>query len=213
LLGAHYRVPIQFDTEKLDDGRVVFPGIEEAERRVDYVYSVIERLSALASTPATPSAKPPKELAGHGEAAKTAEGAAEAGLDDDLNSPIALASLGELARLGNELCDLADKRKKDAVLLGSAVALAQIFAAAVARVTRQLGVCQTEPALYRERTRARRLRVRGITPEQVEARLKQRTDARNQKDFQASDRIRAELAAIGVTLYDSPQGTTWAIAP
>jgi cysteinyl-tRNA synthetase len=47
----------------------------------------------------------------------------------------------------------------------------------------------------------------------VEARLKQRTDARNQKDFQASDRIRAELAAIGVTLYDSPQGTTWAIAP
>jgi cysteinyl-tRNA synthetase len=213
LLGAHYRVPIQFDTEKREDGRVVFPGVEEAERRVDYVYSVIERLAALASTSATPPAKTPKELAGHGEAARAAEAAAEAGLDDDLNTPVALAALGELARLGNELADLADKRKKDAALLGSAVELGGVLSGAIARVSRQLGVCQTEPAVYRERTRARRLRVRGITPEHVEAQLKQRSDARSQKDFQASDRIRAELAAIGVTLYDSPQGTTWAVAP
>ena len=34
----HYRGPIQFDTEK-KDGRVVFPGVDEAERRVDYLYA------------------------------------------------------------------------------------------------------------------------------------------------------------------------------
>ena len=39
LLGTHYRGPLSFDLEKLaTDGRVVFPGIDEAERRVEYLY-------------------------------------------------------------------------------------------------------------------------------------------------------------------------------
>ena len=48
LLSVHYRGPIQFDTEKLQDGRVMFPGVDEAERRVDYMYHDASRLSELA---------------------------------------------------------------------------------------------------------------------------------------------------------------------
>jgi cysteinyl-tRNA synthetase len=210
LLGAHYRVPIQFDTDRRDDGRVVFPGVEEAERRVDYVYSALERLRALMSSPSGPL---PKELAQQQALGKAAEQRAFEALDDDLNSPVALAALGELARHANELCDLAEKRKKDAALSAGAATLAGELALAIDRVAAQLGVCQTPSVSYRERTRERRLRVRGITPAQVEARLQRRSDARRDKDFAESDRIRAELASLGVTVYDSPQGTTWAIAP
>ncbi|HEY5146114.1 MAG TPA: cysteine--tRNA ligase, partial [Polyangiaceae bacterium] len=49
LLGAHYRVPIDFDLEKRDDGRIVFPGVDEAERRVDYLYATRETLIATAA--------------------------------------------------------------------------------------------------------------------------------------------------------------------
>jgi cysteinyl-tRNA synthetase len=210
LLGAHYRVPVQFDTERRDDARVVFPGVEEAERRVDYVYSAIERLAALSSAASGPL---PKELLQPQKLSKAAREHAEAALDDDLNTPVALASLGELARLANELCDLAEKRKKDAAFSAGAVAFAAELASAIVRVSGQLGVCQTPAATYRERTRERRLRVRGITPAQVEERLERRSNARRDKDFAESDRIRDELAGLGVTVHDSPQGTTWAISP
>ena len=62
LLGVHYRGPIGFETDKREDGRVVFPGIQEAERRVDYLYTTLERLAVVAAG-AEPSEAQPKDLA------------------------------------------------------------------------------------------------------------------------------------------------------
>ena len=46
-LGAHYRGPVNFDLEKLADGRVVFGSVDEAERRVDYLYGTRDALAEL----------------------------------------------------------------------------------------------------------------------------------------------------------------------
>ncbi len=43
----------------------------------------------------------------------------------------------------------------------------------------------------------------------VDALMEQRAAARAAKDWPASDRIRGELAALGVTVKDGPQGATW----
>jgi cysteinyl-tRNA synthetase len=43
----------------------------------------------------------------------------------------------------------------------------------------------------------------------VEALVAQRAAARAAKDWPSSDRIRSELAALGVTVKDGPQGATW----
>jgi cysteinyl-tRNA synthetase len=43
--------------------------------------------------------------------------------------------------------------------------------------------------------------------------ISSRTAARARKDFKESDRIRDELAAMGVVIKDSKEGTTWEIAP
>jgi cysteinyl-tRNA synthetase len=51
-----------------------------------------------------------------------------------------------------------------------------------------------------------------IDREQVAALVEQRNAARKAKDFKESDRIRDELAAMGVVLKDSKDGTTWEIA-
>src|SRR6185369_11888676 len=62
LLAAHYRGPIQFDTEQLADGRVLFPGVDEAERRVDYIYGAVERLRQALDPAHTAPPKLPPEL-------------------------------------------------------------------------------------------------------------------------------------------------------
>ena len=54
-----------------------------------------------------------------------------------------------------------------------------------------------------------RIRRRNIDPENIEARLAERLAARSAKDFARSDAIRDELLAQGVTIQDTPQGSTW----
>ena len=212
LLAAHYRGPIQFDTEKLSDGRVVFPGVDEAERRVDYVFGAVARLRDLLAAEITAPAKLPPELAAYRDTALKAAEAAEVALDDDLNTPVALASLGELARIGNELVDLAHKRKKDATFVGGVVVAAQTVLLHLEKLARELGLVLTTPVEYFARTRARRLRLRQLTADGIEARLAERTNARKNKDFARGDAIRLELEQLGITIKDSPLGTEWSIA-
>jgi cysteinyl-tRNA synthetase len=56
--------------------------------------------------------------------------------------------------------------------------------------------------------------VAGDGPSEVEVRslIEARTAARARKDFKESDRIRDELAAMGILIKDSKEGTTWEIA-
>jgi cysteinyl-tRNA synthetase len=211
LLSAHYRGPIQFDTETLAGGRVVFPGVDEAERRVDYLYGATQRLRELLAAGITAPAKLPPELLGYREQAQRAADAAEAGLDDDLNTPVALASLGELVRLGNELVDLAHKRKKDATFVGAATVAAHSVLSATEKLAKGLGLLQSTPRDYSERTRARRLRLRGLSAGEIDARVADRTQARNDKDYATSDAIRDELALQGIAVKDGPLGSEWSI--
>ncbi|HWA76634.1 MAG TPA: cysteine--tRNA ligase [Polyangiaceae bacterium] len=212
LLSAHYRGPIQFDSEKLSDGRVVFPGVDEAERRVDHVYAACERLRELAALEAAAPAKVPSELASYRAAAEKAESEGAAALDDDLNTPVALAALGELCRLANELGDLAQKRRKDAAFQGAAAAVARALLSAIERSANGLGLLQAAPEAYRERTKARRLALRRLSVAEVQEKVDARTRARQSKDFAEGDRLRDELAALSIALKDGANGTEWTIS-
>jgi len=213
LLTVHYRGPIAFETDKLESGRVVFQGVLEAERRVDYLYQTLERLDDLAGRPREALGKGPKELISFMQLAKGAATRVEAALDDDLNTPAALVVVAELAKAGNELCDLAQRRRKDAALTGAAPEPAEALAAALRSALGTLGLIQTPVDVYVARTRERRLRQIGKTPEAIEAQVAARMAARKAKDFAASDAIRDALLADGIEVADSDMGTTWRIAP
>ena len=212
LMTVSYRGPMQFDTETLADGRVVFPGVDEAERRVDYLYGSARRLKEIVASAMTAPARIPPELAAHRDAVQKAAADAGAGLDDDLNTPVALAALGEMARHGNELSDLCAKRKKDAGFLGSAAVVARTTVIAIEKLAKELGLLHASDEAYRRRTRERRLALRKLTAEQIEASIAERAAARGAKDFARADAIRRELLDRGVELMDGARGTEWTAA-
>ena len=212
LLAAHYRGPIQFDTEQLADARVVFPGVDEAERRVDYLFATIERLAELARAAAAAPPKLPPELQKFKTELAAAAAQGDAALDDDLNTPVALAALGEMMRIGNETVMLAQKRKKDANLVIAAGAFGRDVSSAITRLAKQLGLLNVSPAIYAARVKQRRLALRKLSAETIEQKLFLRSEARKAKDFAKSDAIRDELLALGVAISDGLDGaSTWTI--
>ena len=213
LLGVHYKGPINFDVDNLPNGRVVFPGLVEAERRVDYLYLTRDRLGALAaSAEDKPSGAPPKHVAPSVvELAESARRKVEEALDEDLNTSVALSVIGEVAKAGNELCDLTQRKKKDVDLQKWAPVIAGRLLAALDACVDALGLLQTPADAYRARTQARRLEILGKTAEAIEAQVRERDEARRNKDFARSDAIRKALADEGIEVADAPTGSTWRI--
>ena len=209
LLTAHYRGPLSFDVDKVGDGDAFFPGVDEAERRIDYLYGTMDRL-ALYDEAGQVDPKV-KDLATFRAAVEASYGKVLAALDDDLNTPVALAEVGELAKTANDLCDLLIKRKKDTTLVREGGKLARAAHEALGASAGVLGLLTTPATAYRERTRSRRLAARRLSAESIEDKLRLRAEARQKKDFAKADQIRAELVALGVDVADSPEGSTWTV--
>lgn len=208
-LTVHYRGPLNFDIEKLDSGRVVFPGVDEAEGRIDYFYGTLARLAELATEGDIDTKV--KELASLREVLLGGRGRVKDALDDDLNTPVALAVIGEMAKSANELCDLAIKRRKDARLVEAASILAHHAERELRSSLDVLGLVQSTASDYTERTRNRRLASRGLRAEDIEAKIAERAAARQAKDFAKADAVRKELEALGIDIADGAEGTRWGV--
>jgi cysteinyl-tRNA synthetase len=208
-LTAHYRGPLAFDVEPRDGGSVAFPGVDEAERRIDYLYSTLERLRAY-DAEGEPDGSV-KELSVYRGVVEGARAQVAGALDDDLNTPVAIAKLGDLAKTANDLCELLQKRKKDQKLVAAGAKLARRAEEALKSSAAVLGLLQAPPAAYRDRTRARRLTSRGLSADFVESKVEARARARQDKDFARADAIRDELLGLGVEIADSPEKTTWTV--
>jgi cysteinyl-tRNA synthetase len=210
-LGAHYHGPIEFDLEKLPEGRVVFPGLDEAERRVEYLYASRDAAMAAAGGAST-LARPADSSDARATLLREAPERVLSALDSDLNTSVALSVVGEVARVANEIVQEHSKRKKDPKALADLSALAAAAVATLDTCCRPLGLMQTPADAFFARARERRLKLRGLDAAVIDAKVKERIDARAAKDFARGDAIRAELAALGVELKDVPGGTTWRIS-
>jgi cysteinyl-tRNA synthetase len=210
MLGAHYRGPLNFDLERLADGRIIFPGLDEAERRIDYLYAAREALLTAAAGSNEESAWPEGPQSA---CVREAPERVMTALDNDLNTSVALAAIGELARVGNEIALSVPKLRKDARAEGAMKALAAGAVQALDACCRPLGLMLASAEEFFVRTRARRLKLRGLSAADIEARVHERSSARAAKEFARSDAIRAELTRLGVELQDAVggSGTTWKV--
>ncbi len=168
LLSSHYRSPLNYTADALEHARGA------AER----LYLALRGLE-----PAEP-----------GDTGQAYRERFRAAMDDDFNTPEALAVLFDLAREVNRA------RDRDAV-----------EAARLAGLLRELGgvvgLLQTDPDAYLKGGGEEV--VPGLTAADIDDLLEQRQAARKNRDFATADRIRDDLQARGIVIEDGAGGSTW----
>ena len=163
MLRTHYRSPFNFSDQLLDDART-------ALRRL---YTALDGITLPADNSTIDWGQP--------QAA-----AFKAAMDDDFNTPGALAVLFDLANECN--------RSRSPIAAGLLRALAGV-----------LGVLQQAPRAFLQAAGAGG----GLDEASIDGLIVARAAAKAAKNFAEADRIRKELAAQGIELKDSPSGTTW----
>ena len=158
MLRTHYRSPFNFSDATLDDAR----------NSLQRLYTALEGLAV----PTQPI-----------DWAQPQAATFRAAMNDDFNTPVAVAVLFELAGEVNRTRSL------------TTAALLKALAAT-------LNFLQQDPRKYLQAGSS-------VDDEVITQRIAERTAAKSARNFTLADQIRQDLLAQGVVLQDSPTGTTW----
>ncbi|MPQ75781.1 cysteine--tRNA ligase [Hydrogenovibrio sp. JE_KL2] len=162
LLASHYRSPVNYSEDNL----------EVAKSSVSRLYSALESFT-------------PDQLSA-AEAGTNYEVEFNDAMNDDFNTPQAMAVLFELAKEVN--------KTKSETLGGLLKKLAN-----------QIGLLEQDANVFFKSQPSQS----DLTDDAIQSLIDERAEVRKNKDFARSDQIRDELLAQGIELLDSPQGTTW----
>jgi len=200
ILSAHYRSPIDFSDQNLNDARAGLERIYACLAAMDEVLAgktVSAELPAAASLPSSAA-----EL--HEKAAQLIARFREA-MDDDFNTALAIGTLFETVRAVNRC--LAEAREYTPAMLSLVAKVRELFSETGA----VLGLFASRPAEWLEKTRSALSSDMDIAPQEIEKLIAERAEARRNKDFKRGDEIRDMLLEKGIMLLDSAQGTTWKV--
>ena len=190
ILRAHYRSPLNYSDVHLDD----------AKGALTRLYTALVRMGSGEAT-GNPSASP---LRGNGAVDWNTPHSArfKAAMDDDFNTPEAVAVLFDLANEVNrsQSVEVAAQLKALGGVLGLLQRDPQEFLQG--RVTGQMNKTLEHFTKNMAGTQSH-------TPESINAQIEARIAAKQAKNYAESDRIRKELLAAGIVLEDSASGTTW----
>ncbi len=197
LVGTHYRSPLDFTEQGLADAARASTRIHETAARLEEALgdgasgtSAAAGATAAGAGVASPASALPEAVRGYRDEFTAA-------MDDDLNSPRALAAIFDEIREINRLLDAGEHD----VLAAHRRNLGEM--------TGVLGVLRTPARAYLDEEKGRHLVTSGIDPAEIERLIAERTAARKARDFRRADEIRNELLARGIALKDGPEGTSW----
>lgn len=163
ILRAHYRSPLNYSDHHLND----------AKQALSRLYTALRGLPVTNPESAVDWQQPIAERF-------------KAAMDDDFNTPEAVAILFELANEVNKT-----RTPESAALLKMLAGL--------------LGLLQREAETFLQSD----VSADGYAPGEIEQLIAQRLDARRNKNFAEADRVRQQLLDNGIVLEDGPQGTLW----
>jgi cysteinyl-tRNA synthetase len=176
LLSTHYHGPLEFSDQAL----------QEAKQALEGFYGLFTRLHETANNTAGD-----KDLLPSVD--RTRESFRKA-MDNDFNTPVAIAELQRLRSDINKLLDVG--------LSGQGRHQAREAFRALGDV---LGLFQLDVWEYGVSLGSEQYK---ISAEEIGAKVIERNEARKQRDFQKADKIRQDLAAHGIVIEDKPDGTS-----
>ncbi len=191
LLTMHYRSPLDFS----------FDALEEAEKGIKRIYSALAQADVELTKSKWKKSPFPEELIT--ELAEIEKHWNEA-MEDDMNTAGALGHVFSAIRLAGRVSEDKNLRKSE----GGRDLFTRIKADMAAWGT-VLGIFECDPVEFLTELRDNRAARAGIDPAKVQGLLDARKEARANKDFEKSDAIRDELAAMNVEVKDTPTGATW----
>ncbi|KAM6555065.1 hypothetical protein CsatB_015827 [Cannabis sativa] len=192
LLATHYRSPINYSDAQL----------ESASERIFYIYQTLhdcEDVLRQHEVTALKDSIPPNIM----EEINKFQNVFVESMSDDLHTTVVLAALSDPLKTINDLLHTR-KGKKQALRVESLTALEKMIRNAL----EVLGLMPTSYTNILQELGEKALRRAKLTEDQVLRKIEERTEARSQKEYEKSDAIRKELAAVGIALMDSPDGTT-----
>jgi len=198
ILSAHYRSPIDFSDQNLDD----------AQSGLERIYSCLAAMDeVLTSYPASGDLPAPESLSEAGrelhEKLEQATTRFVEAMDDDFNTALALGVLFECVRASNRF--LAETKEFGPLVVALLARARHLFSETGA----VLGLFGSSPAQWLEGIKSAKAGQMDISAEEIERLIVERAEARKAKDFKRGDEIRDLLLARGIQLLDSAQGTTW----
>ena len=194
LISQHYRSPLDFSDEAL----------VEAEKGLKRIYTAREQMEEFLTRTKWSASRLPSEI----EQERLAIGAAwDRAMEDDLNTAAALGQVFTAVRLAGRVMEDKTLRKSQ-----EARELWERILADLEKWSRTLGVFELDPEVFLLDLRSSRAKRGGIDPARVEELMSARQQARKSKDFGEADRLRDELAELGVEVKDTPQGPVWDVA-
>jgi cysteinyl-tRNA synthetase len=181
-LQSHYRKQLEMGDKELSDAAKAVDRLDALVRRA--------RVAGVAEGPVG-------DMADFGDFV--------AAMDDDFDTPAALALVFDLVRRANTALDAGDTAAV-ATLVATVRELCRSFGLELDDGTRTVtGTAAVDLGLVVHGTGA----VLSGEDAEIDARVAARDEARARRDFAEADRIRDELKARGVILEDGPGGTTW----
>ena len=185
LLTTHYRSPLDFSDQSLN----------EAKNALNGFYDLFERLNE--SAPAHGAADQQMQ-----ESTMRARAAFVAAMDDDLNTPNAVAALQTLRGEANKALDVGLSGEMRRVVRQEFRALGIV-----------LGLLQTDTWRFKSQRQqpssgGAEASTDTLSDEDIADKLAARLAAKRSKNYQLADQLRAELASHGITIEDRPDGTS-----
>ncbi|PLX79730.1 MAG: cysteine--tRNA ligase [Desulfuromonas sp.] len=198
ILSAHYRSPIDFSDQNLDEAKVGLSRFYEALKAADVT---------LREHPVEEGGTCPQISDSEREAFDCIEALEDRfteAMNDDFNTAAAIGHLFDGVRSLNRLVG---EGRFDTCSLSLRVI--QDGAALLRKLGGVLGLFGSEPEQWLAGQKQAGLAGSELSAEDIEGLIEERRLARAQRDFARADQIRDELAGKGVILLDSAEGTTW----